>query len=153
MTNPPAPGPRSDDEDHDATSAGLTAAWHECLDWAQRGDSKPLAALLRGENSLQDDRHVRDFLADVLESKFKRPRGKPVQRPEKTFALDSRGKVHFIDKRDLRQIEIKKWIADHKATLGKRVYEAAAECFEMDIESLIVTVRRSSKARKRPRST
>jgi hypothetical protein len=152
IPTPPAPGPSTDDDEHDST-VNITAAWHECLDWARRGDVTPLSDLLRGDCPLQDDWHVRTFLADVLDGKFKRPRGKPVRRPEGTFWVDAEGAVSWIDKRDLRRLEIAKWIDENKAVLGKNVFSSAADHFAIDEESLRTMMRRSSKAWQRSRST
>ncbi len=153
---PPPPQPSSDDEDahgNAAAEAQISLAWQDALEWAKRGDLEPLTALLRSENSLQDDRHVRDFLADVLEGKFKRPRGKPVSRPEMTWWLDPNGQIQFVDRRDVRWLKIKKWVRDNKPVHGEKIFEAAATHFGMEVEAVHETVRRSSKAWKRSRST
>ncbi len=144
---PPLPGPCTDDDSND----GFLDPSPELIEWARRGDMHPLIAQLRGDFPL--DRNVRDFLADWLDGKIKRARGKPVRRPDKTFALDSDGRHLFIDKRDVKRLEIKRWIHENKAAHGKGVNEAAAKHFDMEIEPLINMMRRSSGAWKRSRST
>ena len=101
----PLPGPYDEDED-DGDDGGLAAAWHECLEWAERGDVEHLARMLRSDASLQDDPFVRAFLADVLDGKIKRPRGKPVKRPERAWWINPDGTPAMIDIRDKRRLEI-----------------------------------------------
>lgn len=155
----PLPGPPLSDEeeaarDRDAAAAQLSIAWQDALDWAKRGDRRSLVAMLRGEYSL-DDVDVRAFLADLLEEKEKRPRGKPARRPQHTFFLDAKGRVSWIDKRDSQHLTIKKWMQDNKKTCrGHRsLLEAAAKHFKMDPDVIENIVRRSSKARAKSRST
>lgn len=159
VPTPPPPSPWLSDEeetarDHDAATARVSIAWQEALDWAKRGDRRSLAAMLRGEHLLLDP-DVRTFLADVLEDKEKRPRGKPARRPQHTFFVDGKGRVSWIDKRDSQFLTIKKWMHDNKkAHRGhSALLEAAARHFKMDPEVLENIVRRSSKARTKSRST
>jgi hypothetical protein len=157
LPKPPAPGSWSDEDDQardqDAAEAQISLAWQDALAWAQRGDLQPLAGLLRSDNSLQDNREVRNFLADLLDGKVKRPRGKPARRPKMTFAIDTRGKIQWIDRRDAERLEIARWMREHKAIHGNKVYEVAAKHFKINEESLRNMIRRSSNAWKRSRST
>lgn len=155
---PPLPGPPLSDEqeaahDRDAAEAQISIAWRDALDWAKRGDRRSLAAMLRGEHSL-DDMYVRAFLADVLEEKEKRPRGKPTRRPQHTFFVDAKGRVSWIDKRDSQHLTIKKWMQDNKKAhrSHKTLLEAAAKHFKMDPELIENIVRRSSNARAKSRT-
>src|SRR4051794_38388186 len=96
LPKPPLPrAPLSDEQEaaHDqaAANAQISIAWQDALDWAKRGDRRSLAAMLRSEHSMDDDKDVRVFLADVLENKVKRPRGKPTLRPERTWGYDALG--------------------------------------------------------------
>jgi hypothetical protein len=140
---PPAHGSWDDDE----VDTGVTG-WEQQLEWAERGDLMPLIASLRSAQSCSDP-HVLTFLADVLDGKIKRPRGKPVKRPNRTWWIDHKGQPQMIDERDKRRLEIKKWIREHKAEHGKRVHEAAAKQFGMEESTLVDLVRRSMPARKR----
>ncbi|MBH5369914.1 hypothetical protein [Bradyrhizobium glycinis] len=155
---PPQSAPLSHEEesarDNDAAAAQISIAWQEALDWAKRGDRRSLAAMLRSEHSLSDE-DVRAFLANVLEDKEKRPRGKPARRPQHTFFVDGKGRVSWIDKRDSQFLTIKKWMHDNKkAHRGhSALLEAAARHFKMDPEVLENIVRRSSKSRTKSRST
>lgn len=166
MAEPPSFSAELTDEEqtaHDraAHEAQLQLAWRDALDWAKRGDRRSLVTLLRSEHSLQDDIDVRDYLADVLEGKEKRTRGKPVRRPEYTFASDKGGNVAWVDKRDVERLEIRKWIADNKKLFPVKfdLLEAAAKRFGLDHESEAVIERlenmvsRSSKAWSNSRST
>ncbi|MCK1402324.1 hypothetical protein IVB45_20715 [Bradyrhizobium sp. 4] len=152
---PPPSVPLSDEEeaarDRDAAAAQLSIAWQDALDWAKRGDRRSLVAMLRGEYSL-DDVDVRAFLADVLEEKERRPRGKPARRPMHTFFVDAKGRVSWIDKRDGQHFTIKKWLQENKkAHRGhSALLEAAAKHFKLDPEVIENIARRSSKARPDP---
>ena len=139
----PLPGPYDEDED-DGDDGGLAAAWHECLEWAERGDVEHLARMLRSDASLQDDPFVRAFLADVLDGKIKRPRGKPVKRPERAWWINPDGTPAMIDIRDKRRLEIVRSIRDNKAS-----HEAAAAHFRMHVESVRHLVRRAKPKRSR----
>lgn len=147
--------------DQGAHEAQLQLAWHDALDWAKRGDRQSLIEMLRSENSLQDDKDVRDYLAAFLEGKEKRPRGKPVCRPKYTFALDKGGKVAWVDRRDIERLEIRKWVTDNKKSFSVEfdLLEAAAKHFGLDhkseevIHSIENIVGRSSKAWSRSRSS
>jgi hypothetical protein len=160
LPRPPMPSvPLTDEEEaaHDraAAEAWMSIAWQDALDWAKRGDRRSLAAMLRGEHSLPDDGDTRAFLADVLEGKEKRPRGKPARRPQNTFFADAKGKVSWIDKRDSQRLTIKKWLHDNKKahrTHGA-LLDAAAKHFKMEAEVIENIVRRSSKSWARSRST
>jgi hypothetical protein len=155
---PPPPQPSSDDEDaHDNTSAAeaqLTMAWQDALSWAKRGDRRSLVEMLRG-NHVLDDREVRNFLADLLENKEKRPRGKPAIRPKYTFAINASGDIAWVDERDSERLKIKKWMHDNKTAHCNHaaLLEAAAKHFKMDSDRLENIVRRSANAWKRSRST
>lgn len=140
---PPAHGSWDDDD----VDAGITG-WEQQLEWAERGDLEALIASLRSAQSCSDP-HVLTFLADVLDGKIKRPRGKPVKRPNRTWWIDHKGQPQMIDERDKRRLEIKKWIRENKAAHGKRVFEAAAKQFAMEESSLVDLVRRSMPVRKR----
>lgn len=165
MAEPPPPSAELTDEEqtaHDraAHEAQLQLAWRDALDWAKRGDRRSLVTLLRGEQQLSE-RDVLDFLADLVEGKFKWPRGKPAQRPEYTFALDKRGNVAWVDKRDIERLEIRKWVANNKKLFPVKfdLLEATAKHFGLDYESeeviehLANIVGRSSKAWSNSRST
>ncbi|MDN5006152.1 hypothetical protein ACFQZO_35470 [Bradyrhizobium sp. GCM10027634] len=156
---PPLPSaPLSDEEqaahDKDAAAAQISIAWQDALDWAKRGDRRSLVAMLRSEHLL-DDNDVRSFLADVLEDKEKRPRGKPARRPQHTFFVDAKGRVSWIDKRDSQHFTIKKWMQENKkAHRGhSALLEAAAKHFRLDPEVIENIARRSSKAQAKSRST
>ncbi|WP_438277974.1 hypothetical protein [Nitrobacter sp.] len=144
--------------DQAAYEARVQFAWQDALEWAKRGDRRSLVALLRGEQQLSE-REVLDFLADLVEGKFKWPRGKPAQRPESTFAMDTNGKIVWVDKRDATVLEMRKWVSENRRSLGNGVYEAAAKHFGMDsesekvIESIATLCRRSINSRVRSRSS
>jgi hypothetical protein len=148
MSGPPLPGPYDEDDEHDT---GLTG-WEEQLEWAERGDLMPLIASLRSAQSCGNP-NVLTFLADVLDGKIKRPRGKPVKRPNRTWWIDSNGRPQMIDERDKRRYQIARWIREHKAEHGKRVFEAAATQFGIEENALVDMMRRSLKAIKKKRST
>ncbi|MBR0796104.1 hypothetical protein JQ615_11960 [Bradyrhizobium jicamae] len=160
---PPWIGFQSEEEEaaHDwaAHEAWVSLVWQDALDWAKRGDRRSLVALLRGEyisdHSMVNDMDVRAFLADVLEGTVKRPRGKPAQRPEYTWAIAANGQPAMVDKRDARFLEIKRWLSLNKKSHPDRdsLLEAAAKHFKMDINALEEIARRSSKAWVRSRST
>ncbi|MFK4522200.1 hypothetical protein ABIF90_000181 [Bradyrhizobium japonicum] len=159
LPKPPLPSsPLSDEEeaarDWDAAAAQISIAWQDALDWAKRGDRRSLAAMLRGAHSL-DDMDVRAFLAEVLEDKEKRPRGKPSRRPQHTFFVDAKGRVSWVDTRDSQRLTIKKWMkVNKKAHRGhSALLDAAAKHLKMDPEVIENIVRRSSKARAKSRST
>jgi hypothetical protein len=115
--------------------------WRECLEWAKRGDPALLIATLRGAQSC-DNSDVLAFLADHLAGKIKLPRGKPAKRPIITLGTGPDGQIDFVDVRDVRRFEIKKWIRDNKATTA-----AAAEHFRMHEESVKHIVRRATPKR------
>lgn len=72
----PLPGPYDPDEDIDASPT----PWSMEMWWAQRRQYGPLIAALRSGAPIDgDDREVREFLADVLAGKVKRPKGSPPQ--------------------------------------------------------------------------
>lgn len=171
-TLPPPPAtdaPLSAEEeaarDRDAAEAAISIAWQDALDWAKRGDRRSLAAMLRGERSL-NDRDVRTFLADLLENKEKRPRGKPARRPEHTFFVDAKGRVSWIDKRDELSLKIREWVKQNRTKFPDlaTAYEAAEKEFKYDLKKrnkrtsreaggrVANIVRRSSKAWKKRRS-
>lgn len=167
MSDIPLPGPDLSDEEqtaHDraAYEAQMQFAWQDALEWAKRGDRRSLVTLLRGEQQLCE-REVLDFLADLVEGKFKWPRGKPPQRPEYTFAytgkpfespdrFDPRC-LKWVDKRDVAVLELRKWIRDNKAAHGHDIYRAAAKKFGMTAKNAENLDRRSMEARKQKRST
>ncbi len=130
----------SSEEEFDDVDTGITG-WEEQLEWAERGDLMPLIASLRSAQSCSDP-HVLTFLADVLDGKIKRPRGKPVKRPNRTWWIDSNGRPQMIDERDKRHLEIKKWIREHKATPAE-----AAKHFKMHENSLRALVNRAKRKR------
>jgi hypothetical protein len=149
----PPSHPWSDDDDNDdAIDAQIQLAWGDALHWAKRGDYELLIAQLRGNSQIA--REVRDFFADLLHNdKIKRSRGKPVKRPDKTFAFDESGQIAMVDKRDVRRLEIRKWVRENKPIHGDNVYAKAAKQFVLHEESVRDMVSRSSKAWKRRRST
>lgn len=154
---PSAPLSDEDEIAHNqaAAEAAISIAWQDALDWAKRGDRRSLAAMLRGNHSLHDDREVRLFLADLLEGTEKRPRGKPARKPVHTFHLDAKGTVSWVDKRDSQRLAIKKWLQDNKKTYRTHaaLLDAAAKHFKMEAEVIENIVRRSSKSWVRSRST
>jgi hypothetical protein len=114
MNNPPLPGPVDDDYDYDPDAD----AWESALDWAHKGDFKPLAECLRFNPAAPPDQMaVRNFLADVLDGTFKKPNNSKAKRDREFVQfVDARGRRLSIDKRYLPQ-----------ATAIKRVRELQAK--------------------------
>jgi hypothetical protein len=144
----PAIGFDGNNDDDVAAEAQIDLAWRDALEWARRGDVVHLAAMLRSDITLFDNDEVRAFLADVLDGKFVRSKGKPIRRPTKTFVVDSAGRPLWADERDRERFEIAKWIHDHRSIYGKQIYEAAAKRFELNEETLRNKMRRSKNHRK-----
>lgn len=140
LPKPPPPSPALSDEeeaarDRAAGAAQISIAWQDALDWAKRGDRRSLATMLRSEHSLDDEKDVRAFLADVLEKKERRSRGKPASRPDKTFHVDAAGRVSWIDKRDEINLNIRKWVKQHRASFPN--LDAAYAAAEIEFKHLL----------------
>jgi hypothetical protein len=121
MSKPPLPQPLTDDEaaDLDYLWENYEAdEWQSALEWARKGDFDPLAECLRSNLAAPPDpMAVRNFLADVLEGKFKKPRNSRAKRNSKRVLFeDAKGRRFYIDKRYLEQ-----------ATAIKRVRELQAQ--------------------------
>lgn len=145
------------DSDHDYDESGYEAqvslAWQDALEWARKGDVPHLARLLRSDIALLDNTEVRGFLADVLEKKHAFPRGRQERRPEKTFGYDASGQLAMIATQHTQKLGIRKWVSENRTALGDRVYDEAANHFNVRIESVENAVRRSANAWKKPGST
>lgn len=80
----PVPGPSEYDDDFDASPT----AWGTEIDWAKRGQPGPLVKSLRAGKAIgEEDGELYHFLADVIERRFRPPRGKPPKYEDWTFGL------------------------------------------------------------------
>ena len=122
-------------------------AWPDALEWAKRGDRRLLVELLRSDQSLPDNTELRAFLADVVELAQHSGPGKPPTRPELLLHVNAGGGVTLTNDRDIKRLEIKKWIEENRAAFGKRVFEAAAEHFGIDESALHNLIRRGRRKR------
>ncbi|MCV0387550.1 MAG: hypothetical protein K5821_14205 [Nitrobacter sp.] len=118
---PQTPGPMTDEDaaDLDYLYENYESdKWDNALEWARKGDFSPLAGCLRFNPSAPPDpMALRNFLADVLDGTFKRPRNSKAKcNPERVRFVDANGRRLFIEKRYLKQ-----------ATAIKRVRELQAE--------------------------
>jgi hypothetical protein len=154
MSKFPLPAAQPDDDrSNNAAAVQLQLAWDDAVEWAKRGDSDSLIALLRSDDPV--DREVRELFASLLERgkvNIKTTRGKPAKRPETTWAVVENGQPALIDARDVRRTEIRKWVRDNRKQYGDRVYAAAAKHFKMNRESVVDLARRSALAWKRSRA-
>jgi hypothetical protein len=137
------------DIDNASHEAQIQLAWEDALHWAKLGDYELLIARLRGDLPIAAE--VRAFFVDLLAGKVRRPRGKPVKRPDWAFAIDENDRIVTIDKRHARLLAIRRWVRANKTMYGKDVLDAAAKHFNVRRETIEHAVRRSSKALK-PRS-
>jgi len=135
MNDPQPPAP--DDTDWEAEDESYV--WHQwefALDWAHKGDYRPLAELLGGDLPL-NNRSVRDWLADGLVRGLKKPL-KVKKRPDYvSFEMD--GKHFHIDKRDLKRFEAMRRVKELQAGgIGKEaaIDRVASEHGIEDAETL-----------------
>ncbi|WP_439925589.1 hypothetical protein [Nitrobacter sp. JJSN] len=129
MNEIPLPGPVDaadyDFENYERDIAHQT--WQSALDWAKKGDFASLAQCLRYEASgpPADPLAVRNFLADVLEGKFKKPRNSKAKRyPERVMFVDAAGRRLQIEKRYLKQATAIKRVRELRAS--RRLKQAKA---------------------------
>lgn len=96
MINIPGPADASDDDDIDTSPSGL--AWRNEVGWAKLGQFKLLIDSLRaGKLIAAEDQEVREFLAEFLAGKIKRPEGKPPDYEDWTFGILD-GEITIIKK-------------------------------------------------------
>jgi hypothetical protein len=108
MSDLPVPGPVDDDDYDNYDNCDPDAdAWESALDWARKGDLLPLAECLRFNPSAPPDQMaVRNFLADVLDETYKKPRNSKAKRDQEFVPfVDIDGRQLRIDKRYLPQAE------------------------------------------------
>jgi len=112
MSDIPLPGPLTDEEIDDLDYLWENYdpdadAWESALDWARKGDFIPLAECLRFNPSApRDQMAVRNFLADVLDETFKKPRNSKAKRDQEFVPfVDIDGRQLSINKRYLPQAE------------------------------------------------
>ncbi|MBN8963027.1 MAG: hypothetical protein J0H71_17985 [Rhizobiales bacterium] len=100
--------------------------WVEALNWARKGDFAPLVECLRlNLVAPPDPMAVRNFLADVLEGKFKKPRNSKAKRDSEHVQFkDANGRRFFIDKRHVKQATAIKRVREVQTT--RRVKQAKA---------------------------
>ena len=84
---------------------------------------------------------VRNFLADVLEDKFKKPRNSRAKRnPERVLFEDAKGRRFYIDKRYLKQAtaikRVRELQAQRRISQAKAIEIAAAELEIDDVDTL-----------------
>lgn len=144
MSNVPLPGSNSDEmnedidylfENYHRDIAHQT--WQSALDWARRGDFDPLAECLRFQmTEPPDPMAIRNFLADVLEGKFKKPRNsKAKHRHETVQFVDIDGRRLTVEKRHLPQATIIRRIKELQRDSKLSVKQAVAVVAkEMDVE-------------------
>jgi hypothetical protein len=137
----------------DLAQIGIDVAWHDALKWAQRGNFAYLSKLLRSDTPLRDDTNLRNFLADVLDGKFKRGRGTPPKRPRHIPIIDlEKGVLIKLDERDLPQHLLREWVRENRKKYGHDIYHEAAKVFDMTPEEAEYLAGRSKEQRKRKRA-
>ena len=122
MTKIPLPGPVDPDDypdDYDPDAE----AWDSALDWARKGDYKPMIECLRFNPAAPPDpMAVRNFLADVLDGK-KKPRHSEKRDAERVAFVDAKGRRLTIEKRHLKQATAIKRVKEMQSK-GHRQAEA-----------------------------
>jgi hypothetical protein len=153
MTDLPTPQAHTDDFDEAADRAAYEAqvnlAWHDALEWVRGGgEYAPLVTLLRGDFPLQDIRELRDFLADVLEKKVKRGRGRPKEQFSRSWAIGDDGVPMMVNVRENTTSEIQRYLRSTKPVLGKKAaVAAAADKFKRIPETIENALNRESSTR------
>ena len=140
---PPAPAPSTgdDEEDHNYDGDRAWHDWHFALEWANRGDYRPLAELLRTNLPLNNG-DAREFLAKLLMGEVRKPR-KIVKRPDHVPFTDANGRTFYIDKRYERIFRAMKQFQETKALLGAdKAIKDTAKNFGMKSKTLREHLRR-----------
>jgi hypothetical protein len=142
MTSLPADADFEDYDNYDPS----TDAWVSALDWARKGDFKPLAECLRFNPAAPPDQMaVRNFLADVLVETFKKPVNSKAKRDREFVPfVDADGRRLSIDRRYLKPATAIKLVRELMRTKKRRQAQAiedVAVLLKMDENKLAEWVR------------
>ncbi|QDM32185.1 hypothetical protein FNL55_13185 [Tardiphaga sp. vice352] len=125
MSDIPLPQPLTDDEaaELDYLYENYEAdhregQWADALEWARKGDFAPLVECLRRTDFPLDHPDVRNWLADGLADRFKKPR-RVKKRPKFAIFEDASGRRFYLDQRHLKIFEAMKLYAQLVPSLGE----------------------------------
>ncbi|QDM16844.1 hypothetical protein [Tardiphaga sp. vice278] len=139
MSDIPLPQPLTDDEaaELDYLYENYEAdhregQWADALEWARKGDFAPLVECLRRTDFPLDHPDVRNWLADGLADRFKKP-DKVAKRPVMVPFELANGRTININERHLKQFEAMRLAEQLMVTMDRKAaIEKAADVFEVE---------------------